>query len=505
MQISNRSTGTDASVPLYARLASELRREIELGVLDAGDRLPSVRTLKRRRKVSAATVLQAYVTLEREGWVSSRERSGFFAARPEAQAAPRPVERRELLPPALVGTGAASVEVLRATTGRRLLPLALSGVDPSLLPVSRINRALRSAVAREPMHGARYDWVAGDPELRRQIARHASLPGGNPCDPDEIVVTSGGLEALNLALRAVARPGDVVAVESPTYFGILQALESLGVRAVEVPSDCGTGIRLDLLERALRRHRPKAVVAMTTCHNPHGSVMSDDAKAELVRLTAARGIALIEDDVYGELVHASVRPRTAKSFDAEGLVLLCSSFSKTLAPGLRIGWVDAGRFFARVETVKSFTSLATARLPQLAIAELLATGHFERHLRALRRTIANQIARYSQTVNESFPEGTRMTRPQGGNVLWIQLPGGADGGVVYRRALEQGIAILPGEIFSMRGRHRSFIRISCGTPITPAIARAIGTLGRLASESARSVSRRGSRPAPAARASRARA
>jgi DNA-binding transcriptional MocR family regulator len=489
MQNLARSTGTARSgrpgaPPLYARLAADLRAQIERGVWKAGDRMPSVRALKRVRRVSVATVLEANVTLERDGWVRARERSGFYAAVPPPSTAPRPQVRRLLLPPALVGTGAASVEVLRRTTDAGLVPLGLSGVSPALLPVSRLNRALRAAAAREPYHGARYDHVAGDPELRRQIARHASLSCGGPCDPEDVVVTSGGLEALNLALRAIARPGDVVAVESPTYFGILQALESLGVRAVEVPSDCETGIRLDLLERALARHRPKAVVVMTTCHNPHGSTMSDGAKRELVAMTARRGVALVEDDVYGELAHADVRPRTAKSFDEEGLVVLCSSFSKTLAPGLRIGWVDAGRFRARVETVKSFTSLATARLAQLAIADVLATGFFDRHLRSLRRRLAAQTARYAQVIAEAFPEGTRMTRPVGGNVLWIQLPNGADGGAVYRHALAKGIGILPGEIFSSRGRHRSFVRVSCGTPLTPAIVHALETLGRLAREEA---------------------
>ena len=486
MQILNNVTSTDLDgAPLYARLAADLRAQIGGGVLKPGDRLPSVRALKRERRVSAATVLEAYVTLEREGWVRARERSGFYAALPPAFTAPRPRVPRLVLPPALVGTGAASVEILRRTARAELVPLGLSGVSPELLPVPRLNRALRSAAKREPLHGARYDGVAGDPELRRQIARHASVASGAPSDPEEIVVTSGGLEALNLALRAVARPGDVVALESPTYFGVLQAIESLGVRAVEVPSDCETGLRLDLLERALKRHRPKAVVAMTTCHNPHGSVMSDDAKKELVAMTARRGVALIEDDVYGELAHASVRPRTAKSFDEDGLVLLCSSFSKTLAPGLRVGWVDAGRFRARVETVKSFTSLATARLPQLAIAELMETGFYDRHLRALRRTLASQTAEYALAVVEAFPDGTCMTSPVGGNVLWIQLPGVSDGGAVYRRALERGIGILPGEIFSSRGRHRSFIRVSCGTPMTPAIERAIEVLGRIASDEAR--------------------
>jgi DNA-binding transcriptional MocR family regulator len=489
MQISREATGTEveASGPLYARLAADLRRQIQGGLFRPGDRLPSVRALRRERRVSVATVVEAYLALEAEGWVTARERSGFFAASPARAATPPPEAQRRLLPPAIVDVSEVAIQVLRRSSDRGLVPLGCASLHPSLLPVARVNRALRRAAAREPLHGAVYDSVEGCVELRRQIARHASL-GGVACDPEDLVITSGGLEAVNIALRAVARPGDVVAVESPTYFGILQAVEWLGARAVEVPADPVEGIRLDLLEQVLRRHRPKAVVCMPTCHNPHGSVMTDVAKAALVELVARHDVALVEDDVYGELAHREPRPRTAKSFDRTGHVLLCSSFSKVIAPGLRVGWVDAGRYRARVEVVKSVTSLVTARLPQLALAETLDGGFYERYTRRLRGLLAGQVARYAEAVAASFPDGTRMTRPAGGNLLWVQLPGGADGSAVWRGALAAGIGVMPGEIFSPGGRHRSFVRLSCGAPLDPEIEDAIGVVGRLAAEAVRAAS-----------------
>jgi DNA-binding transcriptional MocR family regulator len=360
----------------------------------------------------------------------------------------------------------------------------LSSLGPDLLPTARLNRAIRRAMARDPMHGASYSAVIGVPELRRQLAR-LLLNAGVSCSPDDIVVTAGGMEALNLAVRTVTAPGDIVAVESPTYFGVLQAIEALGLRAVEVPSHPGTGVDLAALERVIRRYRPKAAIVMTTCHNPLGCVMTDADKEALVALVTRAGIALIEDDVYGELAHRDTRPRPAKAFDRRGHVILCSSISKSLSPGLRVGWVVPGRYRQRAEIVKSVTSRVTSTLPQLGLAELLDTGFYPRFIRRLRHQLADQVARYTAAAEGAFPPGTRISRPAGGTVLWVQLPGRVDGTLLYQRALEHGISIMPGEIFSLGRRHRRFVRVSCAHPWSPRIERGIAELARLA----RSLSR----------------
>src|SRR5262245_15491985 len=306
--------------PLYAQLASDFRRQIDGGVLRVGDKLPSIRSLKRGRRLSAATVIEAYLLLERDGYVRARDRSGFYVAQPPSSALPPPhVAAAAMVPPAPVGISELVAEVLRQTGDRKLLPLGATVFGPTILPIARLNRAFRRALASNPLHSARYSGMRGLLPLRRQIARR-TLAAGTACDPDNIVITSGGMDALNLALRAVAEPGDVVAVESPTYFGVLQAIESVHLRAVEVPADPRTGIDLGLLERAIRRHRIKAVVTMTTCQNPQGTVMSDAAKAALVELTARHDVALVEDGVYAELVFDETLRRPAKAFDRKGLV-----------------------------------------------------------------------------------------------------------------------------------------------------------------------------------------
>src|SRR5262249_4150116 len=479
MHLSTRTDGIDRELPLYLQVAGDMRQLIANGAFKPGERLPSVRELRGRFRVSTATIVEAYVRLERDGVVRARERSGFFAAFPSKVA--EPAVQRSVLPPVEVETGELIANVLRGVNNRNLVPLGIAAPSVDLLPTRELNRALRRAAAHQPLHSAMYEHLTGNPALRRQIVR-LQFSAGFSGNPDDVVITNGGLEALNLALRAVVKPGEVVAVESPTYFGILQAIESLGVQAVEVPAHPKLGINLDLLDHAIRRHKAKAVVVMTNCHNPLGTIMTDAAKKQLVELTHRHDVAVIEDDIYGDLAYSQIRPRIAKSYDRKGLVLLCGSFSKVLAPGLRVGWIEGGRFRARIEVLKSITSLSTSSLPQLAVLDLLENGFYERFIRRMRLRLEDQVTRYRTAISQLFPEGTRMSKPAGGSILWLQLPGKADGTRLYRRALQAGISIVPGEVFSASGKHRSFIRISCGSPWSPRIERALATLAQLARE-----------------------
>ena len=466
--------------PLYEQVASEFRRKIDLGILRAGEKLPSVRALRTGRSVSTATVMEAYLRLERDGYVRVRDRSGFYVVHPPRQAIPQPSTGRAITAPLPVGISALVADVLTQIGNHKLAQLGVSTLDPALLPNARLNRAFRRVLARWPLHSAQYGSLSGVAGLRRQIARRA-LALGTAIDADEVIVTAGGLDALNLALRAVASPGDVVAVESPTYFGVLQALEAVGLRALEIPADARAGIDLGLLEQTLKRHRVKAVLAMTTCHNPLGVVMSDTAKKDLVAVTARYGIPLVEDGVYSELAFDERSRRPAKAFDQKGLVIFCGSFSKVLAPGLRLGWIEAGRFSDRIRAYKGVTSGMTSALPQLAVAELLATRYYDRHIKRLRLRAGEQTRLYAEALRDVLPPGARMTSPAGGSLLWVQLPG-VDATRVYRSLLQQGVGVFPGEIFSLRGKHRSFLRISCGAIWSPAIERAIGLLGKVVAE-----------------------
>lgn len=465
---------------LYQEIARGLIEAIERGALRVGQKAPSVRHMAAQKGVSISTVLQAYRTLEDGGWVEARPQSGYFvrqriSAPPEPEAPPCALPARATE----ISTCALVEQVLRATNNPNLLNLSVAVPGPELLPTRAIERAMGAILRHSPGSSARYDMVPGCPELRAEIARR-SVASGAALAPDDLMLTSGATEALNLCLRAVTRAGDTVALESPAYFGALQVLESLGLRALELPTHPREGLSLDALEVALESQQITACLLMPNLANPLGSTMPDANKKRLVEMLAAREIPLIEDDTYGELSFAAARPCTAKAFDQTGNVLLCSTFSKTLGPGLRVGWVAAGRFREKVEWLKMTTNMASASLPPLAVAEFLRGGGYDHYLRRTRRTYAMQLDKLSEAVARHFPEGTRLTRPSGGFLLWAELPAGADTLQLFLAALEENISIAPGRLFSARDKYPHCLRLSAGLPWTAEVEHAVQTLGRLA-------------------------
>ena len=471
--------GPRARLPLYQRIAALIEGQIRSGILRVGDKAPSVRALRRQQRVSVSTVLQAYFWLENRGCLKARPRSGFYVSAPRTGRSPEPGVGPPDLDPKRVGVGEILRDAVRAAADPGKIPFGAACPSPDLLPNRRLNLILRRIARRDPQHSARYELPPGNQALRRQIARRA-LEMGCTLEPDEIIITCGAMQALNLALLAVSRPGDVVALESPTYFGILQAVEALGMRVVEIPAHPRTGIDLGLLERAMKRRRISACIAMTNCHNPLGYVLSEERKQALVDLTARHDVPLIEDDIYGDLAYGQDRPRTAKSLDRKGQVLLCSSFSKVLAPGFRLGWIHAGRFTPQVERLMFLTTIAAPSMPQIVVSEFLESGGYDRHLKRLRTVFANQVEAVSQAVSRHFPDRTRITRPGGGYLLWVELPKEVDALELYRRASAANIGILPGAIFSAGGQFRHHLRLSCGHPMSEASDRALRALGRLA-------------------------
>jgi len=468
-----------AKARLYEEVADEIRAAVDSGALCPGDRLPSVRRMSRQRRVSVSTVLQAYEKLEAAGVIRTRPQSGHYVRARRTVPEPRPIRTPQLT--SAVEVNALVESVYSSSNAEAVVGLGAAYTPFSLLPTNRLRRLLAAELRAAPHGGAEYDEPRGFPALRQQIARRA-LDWGCTLSPDELIVTYGATEALNLCLLAVARRGDTVAVESPTFFGILQMLEAHGLRALEIPCDPRHGMRLDALEAGLRRHRVAAVMAVPNFSNPLGSLMPDASKEKLVAMLARRGIPLIEDDCFGDLHFGPTRPRVAKSFDRRGLVLLCGSFSKTLAHGYRIGWVAPGRFQERVQLLKYSQTVATATLPQRAIARFLEGGGYDRHLRALRRRNTESMARLESAVIEHFPRGTRMTRPQGGMLLWVELPRRVDAIELYRRALAEGITTAPGPIFSARQRLGNFVRLNGGIEWTPRVEAALARVGQLAAE-----------------------
>ncbi len=464
--------------PLYHRVAGQIERLIAAGTLRPGDRIPSVRKLSRQLTVSVTTVLEAYRLLEDRRLVHARPQSGYYV-RPAAAGPPeleKTVGEKNAVDPDL---GDLVLRILHEAADENLIPFGAAIPSPEFFPLARLNRILARVVRDDPWTIHSYDNAPGEPRLRQQIVRR-SFEAGCTLSPDEIIITAGAQEAVHLALRAVTKPGDTVAIESPTYYGLLEALESLHLRALEVSTDPRNGICLDDLGEAIRNRKIAACVMVPTFGNPLGHCMPPESKKHLVEMLAEHGVPLIEDDVYGELSDDDRRPPACKAYDREGNVLLCSSFSKTLAPGYRIGWVAAGRHRQAVERLKFSTSIANPIPTQRAVAAFLESGGFERYLRRLRRTYRDLRDRVIGAVAEHFPEGTKVSRPAGGHVLWVEFPRGVDSLRLHEEALLAGMSIAPGPLFSTCSCYLSSIRLNCAIPWSSKLDAALLRLGALA-------------------------
>lgn len=449
------------SLRLYERLAREFISQIQNGVLMPGDKLPSVRYLSRQKALSMTTVRKAYQTLEDRGLIEARPQSGYYVRwRPQKDLLTQPASDPETrLEPQRVQLQDLPRRVRDDASLEKLVQFGAAVPAPDLIPAGRLNNLLARIIrsGRVPPH--LLGTAQGCRELRIQVARHAFLSGCN-LNAEEIYITNGCTEAVYLALRAVCQPGDLVAIESPTYFGILRVIESLDLRVLEIPCDPLTGMDLDALQLAMDHHPVRAVMVVTNFSNPLGACMPEAHKRALVEMLAEKEIPLIEDDLYGDLNFYERRPVVARSFDQQGRVLLCSSFSKSLTPGYRVGWLAPGRWAERVESLKAALNLFTPVATQLAIAGFLENGGFDHTLRRMRRVYALRTEKMAAAVLRDFPEGARVSSPQGGYVLWVKLPEGVDSLELYRQALAHGITIAPGYLFASDARYRNYIRLN---------------------------------------------
>lgn len=469
---------------LYDKIARRMAAYLDRGVYRPGDRLPGLRRLAEQFDVSMATMIEACRRLEDAGRLEARPRSGYFVRVPLRRAIAAPVESRPPRRPASVTGQGLALHLSCAGSEPGVVPLGAAVPDARFLPSTAIARALRVA-ARKLAHTAHgYALPPGNHELRRQLARKMA---GLGCDvsPDEVVITNGCQEALHLALRAVTRAGDVVAVESPVFYGLLQVLDMLGLKALEIPTDPEEGVSLEALRLAVEQWPVRACVVIANYSNPLGYCMRDARKRELVSMLVARDIPLIEDDVYGDLGHGHRRPSVAKAFDTAGSVLYCSSFSKVLAPGLRVGWMVPGRYLDSVEYLKFVSNLGTATIPQLAIAEYLSKGGYTRHLSRIRPEYERAVTRMRDAVGRHFPAGTRVTEPRGGYVVWVELPGNIDTAELARRALKKGVSVMPGQLFSATQKYRNCLRLNCACVWDERTEGALATLGGVIDELSR--------------------
>jgi DNA-binding transcriptional MocR family regulator len=444
--------------------------------LRPGDKIPSVRKVSQDLGVSVNTVFQAYANLEAKGLILAKPRSGYVINNLPATLVPAE-ERNVILLPSSVEVTTMAAMMMKNAKENGIINFSILAPVNDLLPISKLNKYVASALNDTRHENYQYPLIDGHSRLLQQIALR-TFKWEQSIDQTQILVTNGCMEAVNLCLDALTKPGDIVAVESPTYHGILQSLELRGLKAVEIGISPQTGLNLDSLRSALDTYNIAACVFMPSCNNPTGYSMPEPNKIELVNLLGQRGIPLIEDDALGEL-HYQEGIFPAKAYDQHDNVLYCSSFSKTLAPGFRIGWVSAGKYHGALEKLKFGSNISTNSVLQDAIGRFLESGQYDKHLRKMRLAIQSQMMRYLAVVSDCFPEGTKLSLPHGGLSAWIQLPDGTDAFALQKNALKQGIGICPGHIFSTSDLYHHYIRLNFCPLWSPKIEKGIRTLAEI--------------------------
>ncbi len=463
----------------YESIARDIEENIRTGVYRIGDKLPSIRNVHKQLNMSIVTVNKAFEELERIGLIEARPKSGYYVKSPEAISFETPQHQQFKSAPAKVSLAGTTDSILSFMNDPTLLPLGAAIIDPEHLPYKYFSRTLKGMSSLDLRNVLSYGPVEGDYELRRQIAqRMIGVIDG--IKPEDIIITNGCVEAISICLQGLVQRGETIAIESPTYFLLLQLLQELGIMAVEIPTTPQYGLDVDAFESIAKYMDIKACLLTPNFNNPLGSLMTDEAKEKLVHVAHRFNVPIIEDDVYSELYYQKTHPSTLKTFDHYDIVLSCSSFSKTLFPGLRIGWIIPGkRFKDKICKLRGSLSISSPSLNQFLISEYLLHGGYDRHLRALRQTLKEQTYNTALAIHEHFPSETKLAMPQGGFVLWIELPINVDSIELFNQAIEHKILIIPGIIFTNSKRYKNYIRISCGYPFTEEVRQGIITLGNL--------------------------
>ena len=459
---------------IYEHVASCLEDAIVKGVYPEGARLPSIRELRSQFRVSASTAMEAYAVLEEKGLIQPKPKSGHFVKQ-RRQLADQPAKTWPSADPESITVAHHTMELCWAPTKTNSHSLTVTAPLPTAS--QELARCIARAARLNIANSTKYERPEGARTLREAIAR-LMAERSTMIAPDDVIVTNGAHEALVLALRATTDPGDVVAVESPTYFGVLQAMEGHGLQALSLPTHPRKGVDLGALEQAARNGAMRACVLGPTHQNPLGFTMSDNAKRKAVEILARYEVPLIEDDVYGFVSIDAPGAAPAKSFDLTGNVIFCGSFSKTLSPAIRLGWGLPGRFASQFLRQKWLANLSTNIVPQLAVVEFLKGNRFRRLMQHSAREYARRIMLMRDWVLRCFPAGTKCTAPDGGMVLWVELPDGFDAMSALAEAREAGVSFLPGNIFAASADYRNFLRLSTSATDLDAIPEVIQRLGR---------------------------
>lgn len=465
---------------LYQTIQLHYQEAIQNGQLGIGQKLPSLRQVCAQFDCALSVAQQAYAELLGQGLVVAHEKSGYFVAAPSQARLPRPEANPLARKPRIPQSQDLVSRVLSLASDPRIVPLHMAIPADSLLPLKSIRRQLQQVLHEEEGWLARYTPAAGSLALRQELSKFL-LGHGISAQPEEILITNGCSEALRLAIDSCSGPGDVVAIETPAYFGMISLLELMGRRAIGIPTRADTGLDLDALERILARENIRACLVTPNFQNPLGALMPDEHKHRLGKLAQRHGFVVIEDDIYGDCSATAKRPLSLRALAPDAPVIYCNSFAKTIAPGLRLGFCIPPKGQTAMVLAKQRGTLGGPAALQESFARFLANGSYQRHIQPFRRLIAAQTHAMAQLVRASFPQGTLLSQPQGGFFLWLELPHGISSLDLFEKALRHGIGFVPGPAFSLQGsNYHQSLRISCAQPLDTRITQAVETLGALA-------------------------
>ena len=459
---------------------------IDGGIINEGDKVPSVRAMSSQMNVGVMTTLEAYRRLEAKGFIESLPRSGYIVCPPSLKR----FDIRIKLPEARqsdISVQEKTVKIpeetdalFKAVTQPGMIPLGAGMPDPSDLPSEELSQSLARVSRTWPLDNNQYFIGSGDKGLIKELNKWMIQTGCTPA-ADELTVTQGITQGLTLALRSVTKPGDTVLVESPGYYGFYTILEFLSLKAVEVPVDPTAGIDIEALNHMLKNGiKAKALLCSPTFSNPTGAVIPADSRHKLIELSQKHKFVIIEDDTYGELYFSKTRPEPPIKAIAPDDIIHLASFSKLIAPGYRIGWAAGGKYTEDIRRCFRMSVLASPIVIQKALADYLKRGGVKQHMRRLRDKYQQNVSLTQSIIADYFPEGSRTAKPTGGHYLWVELPENIDSVKLTEKALQKKISIAPGVLFSSRKHYRNYLRLNCGLKCTEKVIKALKTIGDLA-------------------------
>lgn len=443
-------------------VANTVRKQLESGSIRFGEKMPSVRKLSHEFNVSISTALEVYRYLESIGYISAKERSGYFAA----YTSPDSTSYSNKLYKAVAGkirTKDLILEVFLSSNEPDHVSFGVGAPHPGIMPYKRVNRKLNQLIKANSDIVAKYTLPPGYKKARQAIAKWVK-PFCGVVDAEDVLLTEGCLEAIHLALNIYTKPGDYVAVESPAYFGILQTIGNSHLKAIEIPTCPTGGMEPEALLKATKEYDIKAIIL--TCHaqNPLGFIMSEKDKLKILEICSKKNIQIIEDDIYGDMVFSSKRELALKAFDKDGIVTYCASFSKTVAPGLRLGWcIPPQNKMPDFVEHKITLNVASNSIGQHILPEILDPQDMKKIISEQKAYYKKQVEIYTNYLQSSIQAEFEITKPQGSYFLWCKVKG-LDSVNLFHQCLEKKVSISPGPIFSASGAFKDCFRLNCSLP-----------------------------------------